>query len=350
MAATGRAVVATGRRFEIREYPVPEPTPDTLVLRQELAGICGTDIHNWQNGIQGEMLLGHENVGVIEKLGRNVKTDYVGAPVQEGDRVILAPGAKGGAYGFQNNPDNEPRFRGGFADYIHLCLPGTCFIKTTAPPEAAVLIEPFTVGIHAASRSGIEIGDSVVVQGSGAIGLVTLIAAKMRGAGKLIMVGGPKGRLELAKRLGADIVIDIEEVKTAEERREIVMSHTPKRAGADVVFECAGFLPATPEGLSYVRHSGAFIEVGHFVDMGSIEFNPNQMLMRRNLRIEGIWGYRLDDFPRALPIIEKNEIPFADMVSHQLPLERVLDGFKALDGTYRLGGEMVVKIALGAGL
>ena len=350
MATTGRAVIASGREFEIREYPAPEPRPDTLVLRQELAGICGTDIHNWQKGIQGEMLLGHENVGIVHKLGSRVKTDYAGNRIQEGDRVIFAPGAKGGAYGFQSNPDEEPHFRGGFADYIHLCMPNTCFLKTSASAEAASLIEPFTVGIHAASRSGIEIGDTVVVQGSGAIGLVTLIAAKMRGAGKLIMVGGPKARLELAKRMGADVTIDIEEVLSAEERMELVKSHTPKGAGADVVFECAGFLPATPEGISYVRNSGAFIEVGHFVDMGSIDFNPNQMLMRRNLRIEGIWGYRLSDFPRALPLIEKGEYPFADMVSHILPLERVMDGFQALDGSYRLGGEMVVKIALSAQL
>ena len=68
MNRTGRAVVASGRDFEIREYPVPDPAPGTILLRQELAGICGTDLHNWQKGIEGEMLLGHENVGIIDML------------------------------------------------------------------------------------------------------------------------------------------------------------------------------------------------------------------------------------------------------------------------------------------
>jgi threonine dehydrogenase-like Zn-dependent dehydrogenase len=317
-------------------------------LRQELAGICGTDIHNWQKGIQGEMLLGHENVGIIDAIGAGVKTDYVGNPIREGDRVIFAPGTDYGAYGFQSNPDQPPRFRGGFADYIYLCYPNTCFIKTNAPPEIAVLTEPFTIGVHAVMRAKVQLGDTVVIQGSGAIGLVTLICAKISGAAKLIMVGGPARRLELAKRMGADVTINIEEVKSVEERTQLVKEHTPKKVGADVVFECAGYLPAIPEGLGYVKLSGTFCEVGHFVDVGSLDFNPNQLLMRKNLRLEAIWGSRYEHFVRGLPILEKNEFPFAEMVSHVLPLAQVRQGFEALDGKYRLGGETVIKIAIRA--
>ena len=98
------------RILRVREYPVPEPEPNTLLLRQELAGICGTDLHNWQNGFQQEVLLGHENVGIIEALGEGVETDYVGKPFIEGDRVIFAPGTNYGAYGFQWNPDEAPHF------------------------------------------------------------------------------------------------------------------------------------------------------------------------------------------------------------------------------------------------
>lgn len=348
MSRTGRAVIAHGREFDIREYAVPDPNPDTLLVRQELGGICGTDLHMWQNGIPGEMLLGHENVGIIEKLGRDVTADYVGNPVREGDRVIFAPGTPNGAYGFQSDPDTAPHFRGGFADYIHLCLPDTLFIKTDLAPEVAVITEPFTIGVHAVMRGGIEIGDTVVVQGSGAIGLVTLVCAKISGAAKIVMVGGPAGRLELAERMGADVTVDIEEVASADDRTEIVRSHTPRGAGADVVFECAGFLSAIPEGLGYTRYGGTFTEVGHFVDIGSLDFNPNQLIMRRNVTVEAVWGSTYDHFVRGLPILERNEFPFADMVSHVLPLSRVLDGFEALNGDYRLGGETAIKIAVRA--
>jgi L-iditol 2-dehydrogenase len=243
MARSGRVVVTQGQDFDVREYPVPAPEPGTVLLRQELTGICGTDLHNWQNGIATPTLMGHEGVGVIEALGKGVAADYLGNPLREGDRVIFHPRTSGVAYGFRST--DEP-FTGGFADYIYLRDPVSCFIKSNAPAEVGVLAEPFAVGVHAAMRARVEIGDTVIVQGSGAIGLMCLIAAKISGAARLIIIGGPAERLELAKRLGAQVTVDIEQVRDVAERKELVLSHTHRNAGADVVFECAGFLPAFP--------------------------------------------------------------------------------------------------------
>ncbi len=346
MPRTGRAVVLKGRELEIREYPVPDPAPGTILLRQELAGICGTDIHNWEHQrLSGEILLGHENVGIIDRLGAGVTQDYLGRPLREGDRVVFPPGNPHGAYGFVS-PDPIP-FRGGFADFIYLAQPETIVFKTDLPPEVGVLTEPFTVGVHGVMRSGLKFGDTVVVQGSGAIGLVTLIAAKASGAGRLIVVGGPPGRLALAKRLGADVTIDIAEVRDPAERTRLVREATPRQRGADIVFECAGFLGAIPEGLGYVRQSGTYVEMGHFVDVGTFEFNPNTMIMRRNLHIEAVWGYgSIEVWERALPILERNEFPFAALVEPILPLERIDEGFEALSGNYRIANRDVIKVAV----
>lgn len=345
MARTGRAVVTHGREFELREYPVPDPAPGTMLLRQELAGICGTDLHNWQKGLPAPVLQGHEVVGIVEALGSGVSTDYLGNRLREGDRVVFHPRNSGVAYGFRG-PD-EP-FTGGFADYIYLKDPLTCAIKTLAPPEVAVLAEPFTVGVHSALRAKVQIGDTVIIQGAGAIGLMCLIGAKITGAARLIVIGGPAARLDLAKKLGAHITIDIADYPDVETRKQVVLEYTPRREGADVVFECAGFLPAFPEGLEYVRQDGAFIEVGHFVDAGVIEVNPHKHFLRPNLRLEGVWGSRHPHFVRAMAVMENKEFPFADLVSHQLPLERVKDGFDALNGAYQLGGKTVVKVAIKA--
>lgn len=343
MAQRARAVVVRGQDFEVREYAVPDPAPGAVVLKQELAGICGTDLHWWQHGFERETILGHENVGIVTALGAGVTHDSLGRPVREGDRVVVQPGIPSGyGYGFQK----PPHLYGGFAEYMHLDLPGSEWWRTDMPAEVGVLTEPFTIGVHAANRARIRIGDTVVVQGSGAIGLVTLIAARLSGAGRIILVGGPAERLALGRRFGADVTIDIEKVTTVEERTELVLAETPRGQGADVVFECAGFLPATPEGLGYCRSSGTFVEVGHFVDMGSIEFNINQLLMRKNLTLEAIWASQTSHFVQALPILERGDIPFGDMVSHVIPLERVADGFAALNGTYRLGAETVCKIAV----
>ncbi len=347
MTQIGRVVVTQGQSFDIREYPVPDPAPGTVLLQQELAGICGTDLHNWQNGIPDQVAMGHEPVGIVTALGKGVTTDYVGNPLQEGDRVVFHPRNGGTAYGFRD-PEEGPYFSGGFADYIYLSGPDSCFVKTNGAAKVMVLAEPFAIGVHSVMRANIQLGDTVIVQGSGAIGLLTLVCAKLSGAAKIILVGGPKERLALGKKLGANITVDIESYHDTEGRIQYVLDQTPRGEGADVVFECAGFLPAIPEGLQYVKLDGTFVEVGHFVDVGSIELNPNRLFMRQNLRLEAIWGSRHPHFLRGIPILENNEFPFADLVSHILPLEQIADGFEALNGTYKLGEQTVIKIAVGS--
>ena len=256
MTRTGQAVVTVGKEFSIGEYTVPDPAPGTVLLQQELGGICGTDLHNWQKGIERATMLGHENVGVIEALGKGVTTDYNGTPIREGDRVVFHPRNTVMASG--HGGGGEP-FSGGFADYIYLSDPESCIIKSESPPQVGVLAEPFTIGVHAALRAGVKIGDTVIVQGAGPIGMMCLIAARISGAGRLIVIGGPAGRLELARKLGAHETIDIMAVPDADERREMALSMTPGRAGADVVIEAAGFLPAFPEGLELVKEDGVFV-------------------------------------------------------------------------------------------
>ncbi|MFN8444472.1 MAG: zinc-binding dehydrogenase [Caldilineaceae bacterium] len=345
MTTRGRVVVTLGQNFEIREYAVPDPAPGTLLIKQELAGICGTDLHNWQKGIQKETLLGHEAVGIIAALGQGVTVDYLGNPIREGDRIVFHPRNGGVAYGFRGS--DEP-FTGGFADYLYLKDPVNCFIKSKAPPEVGVLAEPFTVGVHAALRANVQLGDTVIVQGAGAIGLMCMVAAKLSGAARLIVIGGPPARLELAKKLGAHVTIDIGQVRDAAERKALALAATPGQAGADVVFEAAGFLPAFPEGLELVKQDGTFAEVGHFVDIGTVAVNPNRHFLRSNLRLEGIWGSRYQHFVRAVAIMENQEVPFQEMVSHVMPLERVGDGFAALNGNYELDGKTAFKIAVRA--
>lgn len=342
---TGQAVVVHGQKFEVREVAVPDPAPGTILLRQEMAGICGTDLHNWQKGFNEPTFLGHENVGVIEAMGSGVASDYVGNPLSIGDRVIFHPARTGFAHGFQPERPGLAPFTGGFGDYIYLA-DTICYMKTTAPAQTAVLIEPFTIGVHAVLRGNVQLGDTVIVQGSGAIGLLTAAAARLAGAAKVILIGGPVRRLQLGLRLGADVTVDIAEFPDAAARKELVLSHTPRGEGADIVFECAGFLSAVPEGLEYIRQNGVFVEVGNFVDTGSVLMNPHRHLLRRNLRLEGVWGSQPAHFVRGLPLLERGDFPYAEMVSHILPLADAGRGFDALNGTYQLDGETVIKIAL----
>ena len=343
MNLTGRAVVADGQDFTVQENTVPDPVPHGIVLKQELGGICGTDLHKWQQFLPGPTLLGHESVGTVVALGQEMQKDFQGQPLKEGDRVVYHPRNSGTAYGYRGL---EFPFSGGFADYISLSDPETCVLKTETDARTAVLAEPFAIGTHAVMRAEVQLGDSVIVQGSGAIGLMVLICARLSGASQIIVIGGPARRLELAERLGAHVTVDIAEFPDTESRKESVLAHTRQGGGANVVFECAGFLPAVPEGLEYVKQDGKFIECGHFIDLGDIPVNPARHFLLPNMRLEGIWGSRFSHFVRGLSLLEQLEWPIGEMVSHILPLERVRDGFEALNRTYQLDGADVIKIAL----
>ncbi|MEZ4662543.1 MAG: alcohol dehydrogenase catalytic domain-containing protein [Caldilineaceae bacterium] len=133
MARTGRVVVANGQNFDVREYPVADPGPGAILLRQELAGICGTDLHMWQ-GIPDDMVLGHENVGVIEAIGKDVTSDFVGKPIREGDRIIFAP-ARPTAPMALSTPKKSPIFMAALPTTFHCRWPTPASLKPARRPK-----------------------------------------------------------------------------------------------------------------------------------------------------------------------------------------------------------------------
>lgn len=349
-AETGRSAIFRGteRDFDLVEHPVPTAVPGGLVLRMELSGICGTDAHIYQTGAPKPMALGHEICGVIIEAGDGATTDLTGRPIKLGDRVVPHPGAGGGnAYGFRSDPESAPPyFTGGFGQYLALCHPDTALFQVNAPAEVAVLLEPLSVAMHAVERSRIQLGDTVVVQGTGAIGLLTIFLAHRAGAANVIAVGGPHGRLDVAKALGADTCIDITEVTDPAERTRQVLALTRKGSGADVVFECAGVKPAIIEGIGYLRKTGTFVEIGHFVDTGEMTINPNTHLVMKDLTLVAPYGSSREHFVRSRAFMEKDVELLSLLVSHRVPLTRLNDAFGALLGRYHLDGRDAVKIAV----
>jgi L-iditol 2-dehydrogenase len=191
-------------------------------------------------------------------------------------------------------------------------------------------------------------GDTVVVQGVGAIGLLTLGLAKLAGASRVIAVGAPAERLELARVFGADVVIDIEQVRTPEERTRAVLAETPLGIGADLVYGCVGLAPAWTEGISYLRDGeGRFMEVGLASDTGEVAFNPCTQLVAKNATFMGSLGVGSDqDSVVAARVMEQRLLPLEQVVSHQLGLERVGDAMQALNSDYRVDGQAALKIAI----
>jgi len=333
--------------FAIREFPLPPPDPGGVIVRTEVAGMCGTDYHVYHGQWPDHpfpVLLGHENVGRIVALGDGVTKDYLGRPVQTGDRVAIIRGNRGTLETTEGERIHV--FGGGYAEYIRLDAGSYSMFRTNVDPRSLVMLEPMSNAINGLERTPARLGDTVVIQGCGGIGLPALVVARLSGALRTIVVGGPKGRLELARECGADVCIDIAEVPRAEDRVRLVREATPGELGADIVIGATGVAATVTEGIEYLRNGGQLCEIGNATDSGEISFSPYRHLVRKRATLAGIGGTTPQHYAVALRVLEKGGFPFRAMVSHLLPLERVGEGIAALSGRYHIDGRDAIKIAI----
>ena len=177
-------------------------------------------------------------------------------------------------------------------------------------------------GFGAVERSGLEMGDTVLVQGSGPVGLSAAAFSALRGAGLVMVIGAPRARLELATVLGADIVLALED-DTMDQRRALVHEMTTGR-GADVVIEASGNPAAIPEGLDLLRDGGTYVIAGHYTDRGGVEINPHIDINRKHADIRGQWGTDFHHVVRALRMLAKHHdrLPFAKVIGGRYSLEQ----------------------------
>jgi len=350
-------------QYEVREYPFPEPAPGCLLVRMECSGICGTDKHTFQGytgqyggvgaakQIQFPIIQGHENVGTIALIGGNEPYfDFEGTPVSVGDRVVVGANVSCGKcyycrhdfpyyfcdtttdYGNNMSAKDAPHLFGGWSEYLYV-IPGSLVLRVPdeLPSEIAVLTEimAVTVGLDRAKQisafpsESFRFDDTVVVLGAGPLGMCFLMKARMLGAGNIVAIDLSDFRLDFAKRLGADHVLNASST-TKEERREFVRQLTGGR-GADVVVECAGVPQAVTEGLELLRLGGLLVEAGNFSDMGDITINPHHHLCAKNVRILGVGGEEQAAYGPSMRQMARymKHYPLAEFVTHRFALEDV---------------------------
>jgi threonine dehydrogenase-like Zn-dependent dehydrogenase len=327
----------------LREYPEPgDLAPGEALVRVEIAGICGTDAHLWlgQLPIPLPVIMGHESAGRLERLGPGLTRDWRGNPLREGDRVTWASSINCGecyycrlkrqptrclsrkAYGISYNANEAPHLRGGYAEKIVLRAGSSIFrLPDDLPAEAVVGAGcALTTAIHGIERAPVSWGDTVVIQGSGPVGLAALAVSKESGAARVVVVGGPKHRLELARKFGADATIDIADYPDVAARREAVLAETGPY-GADMVIECVGHPEAVNEGLQLCRDGAQFLVLGQYADAGEISFNPHTVT-RKQLRMIGSWGFEPRHVDAALTLLARTawKEKFANEITHRFPL------------------------------
>jgi L-iditol 2-dehydrogenase len=370
---TARANLLTNPdgHFSIGQYPIPNPQPGAILTQVELCGICGTDVHTWHApaeavfGLPYPISLGHEVSARVVALGKGVHTDSIGQALAEGDRIGLIPAIHCGTcyycriaktpekcvhwktYGTWGNADKEPHFTGGYADYLYIHDPHSFYLKSPTTAERTAFLEPMAVVVHSLLHAHIKPGDTVVVNGAGPIGLLTIGAAKISGASRVIAVGRRNRlRLKLALEMGADFTLCHLDLPREDDRKDFVFEHSLNLVGADVVINTVGVASAFAESIRFVRNCGTVVEVGNFVDSGSIPFNPCRDLLERGIRIIGSFDNEAEHFVRALPLIADQRIPLEKLITHRVSLDRVEQALSAIENNEELEGREIVKIMM----
>ncbi len=346
-----------GKPFDIETVTLPEVGPGEILIRVTRANICGSDVHAWHGtfatrGLGGQLptVLGHEMVGVVEDLGDGVVADANGAPLTEGTRVVFPyffschrcrqclAGRRNACLNLKmamlGRADEPPYFVGGYGDYF--LLP-TGAVVYTVPDSVS---DDIAAGANCAlsqvmyglERVDQQLGEYVVVQGAGALGLYAVAVAKARGAAKVIALDGVPERLELAMAFGADAVIDITEVTSEKDRAKIVRKLTDGQ-GADVVVEVVGHPSAIDEGLKLLGQFGRYVEIGNINIGKTFEFDPSRFVFG-NKTMVGVSLYDPAVLSRALTFLAEHQhrLPFERLAAACYSLDQINEAFAAAEG------------------
>jgi len=348
------AAVRTGPGItELREFPRPELAPDAALLKVEVAGICGTDVKMYGKPVvPGPVIMGHENVGVIVEAGPQfVARQGFGI----GDRVFVEhyvpcrrcswchqgeyrhcsatdwrtePDARRFGY---TSADNPPHLWGGFAQYMYLPWNAALHrVPAAVTPELAGIVTPLSNGIEwALFDARVGYGSSVLVQGPGQQGLSQVVACKQAGASLVIVTGTGRdtARLELARVLGADATIDVEQEDVLAR-----ISHLTGGDGVDIVLDCTAGAGTAPVllGIDALRRRGGTLlvqgELAAFPDF------PIKKLTEKAITVKSARGHSFRSCELALDQLASGRFPLHLLTTHTFGLGDVDKAIRAVGG------------------
>lgn len=317
-------------RCEMVDIPTVED--NEVLVKVKYAGICGSDLpRSMISGVSGgkgyPIILGHEFCGEVVEVGEKAK-DF-----SKGDRVAIAPlvpcgeceFCKAGNFGLCPNYNIiGTRSDGAFAEYVKVPKEHILKLPESLDYETASGIEPATIGYHGIAKANLEVGNSVVVLGCGPIGQFTIQWAKIFGASKVIAVDIFPEKLELAKTLGADFVVNSKECDAIEKIKELT------NGGADVVLETAGSKITQEQALLIARSLGTVVFLGISHSDLPLTEKAAESILRKELTIKGSWNSYNSPYPgrawnATISFMAKGKLVFKPMVSHKIKVEELGD-------------------------
>lgn len=315
----------------IKEIPIPQIKETEVLVSIEYVGICGSDVHYYHSGncgaykvnLEEDFMLGHECAGTIVKIGDKVEN------LKVGDRVALEPGITCGKCEFCKSGHYNlcpevvflatPPVQGCNEEFI--AFPADmCFkLPENVSSKEGALIEPLSVGFYAAEQGNVSTGDTVVILGAGCIGLVTLLACKANGAGKIIVADLVQARLDKAMELGATAVINSGNEDALERINELTNGR-----GADVVFETAGS-PVTIAQTPFIVRRGGTITLVGISAKEEINYNFAQ-IMDKEATIKSVFRYK-NIYSKAIAAVASGAIDLKNIVTHEFKLENIQEAY-----------------------
>lgn len=341
-----------GAALTVEEIALPKELEPGAVLVQVVAStVCGTDVHaaagELAMPLQLPVVLGHEMVGRIVRLGTGADTDSFGQALSVGDRIIwthaycgecVMCSAKKPAlcvnpvrYGFQS-PNTFPYAAGGLAEHCYVYpRSGRVRVPDDVPDEWASMASCALRTVVNAFRQAGPVGatDTVVIQGCGPLGVLATGMVRVAGAGRVVTIGSPKNRLEVARAFGADDVVSLEETPDPADRIAAVRELSAG-LGADVVLEFSGHAAAFGEGVAMLRTGGRYVVTGQ-LGPEATSFVPSEVT-KRNLTIQGVLSADVDHYYGALRFLSRHRdsLPFSQLISDTYPLARVNEALGAM--------------------
>jgi threonine dehydrogenase-like Zn-dependent dehydrogenase len=333
-----------GGPIELAEYPLTAPAPGTAALKLRMAGICGSDLHMFRGELPMPypFAMGHEMVGEIVELGDGLTTDATGKPLTVGDRVVTPyfwtcgqchACARGRTYACQNlmagefrTHEQAPHFVGAYGEYYYTThrqplykVPEDLADEAVAPLNCALAQVLFAL-------RDVRLGDTVVIQGAGGLGINAAAVARTAGAAEVIVIDMLAERLNVASDFGATHCIDASRISTAE-LTEQVRDRTGG-VGADWVLEVVGVPGVIPDGIGFLSNGGTLLEVGN-VGMGrTFDLDPS-VLVYGNKTVRGVMLYDPVTLAIGLSFLQKTNFPFQRLMPKPFHLVDVNAAFES---------------------
>jgi len=317
------ANLVTPTKIVIEETDIPEPKPGEIQVKVAVCGICGSDVHAYGGKhpfVKTPIVPGHEFSGTVSAIGEGV----TGFAIK--DRVVVEPSLTcGKCYNCRNGLYNictelkvlGCQAPGAFAQYISVPANKVYKMPRRMDFDDGAFVEPAAVGVHAVKKSEIKLGDRVVILGAGVIGYMILQAARLAGAGEIIVAGHHEERLALAKKLGADVTF-----LAGDTVKFIRDTYGPD--GIDIVYEAVGVGTTINQAIDIVRKGAKVIVVGVFGEHPATKVG---LIQDKEIDMRGSLMYVGTDYPTTLKLISSGKIKTKPLISARFPLERVSEAF-----------------------